>query len=94
MDGGTNGLGMRVAKFELVTSVGEIETFEKSSLRQNGTDSYGMVEDFCLLLPFRSRHGEDFNSTYVMITHEWNALNRNGEADIAGLCPVLYNLNN
>ena len=91
MDGGTNGLGMRTAKFTTARTVGEVASLQKKTLRQNkGMGDTGIVRDFCLLLPHRAKRDVEYKETYALISHEWLTLSAEGDLTEAFLSSEIH----
>ena len=91
MNGGINGLGMRTAKFTTAPNVGNVSSLPKSTLRQNtGEGGTGIIGQFCLMLPHRSKKEDDYDATYALISHEWLTLSADGNLSVASLSSEIH----
>ena len=61
----------------------------KNKKGERDVDSGGLVEGYCLMLPYR-KDGEKFTGLYTVILDDWDAVGSEGDSKLPELCTKLF----
>jgi len=80
-----NGCRLAYAKFEIAKLSDPID-FDKSML----DIGEGIVDQYCLMLPFKNKDSTPLRSAYSVITHKWLVMSEEGALVTGNLCDSLF----